>query len=801
MMKASQPIYTVAADKPDVCLHSPTAMPDACGFLWNAQMMIQMNCRGYANAQHMQPEPAKYSKGPAIEATTFMQPEHHYYSDHPGRFFYIKIDNKPLLSLPYAPVNTTPESFKFIHRLDEIIWQIEHYGIRFTVTLTLGDKVVEHWSCDIENLTPAPINCVIYPMFSIGYMSWMNQSAYYDSSLKTIIATSITPYQHTQDFDKIRTFKDITFFTSEVEPDSWTCNKNRFIGNGHLVAPQAINADYLAQYAANYEVPIGVFQHNLCCQPQQSKTLRWRFGAVNAKEEIQALIDFNRTAVKNFKLSDTEGKNTSSSLNFAEHHKLTTDTNKSAAPLSIKSPDTLFDNFVNHWLPRQLSYHGQLHRLTTDPQTRNFLQDSMGNVYLAPTGAKSQFLKALSQQALSGAMPDGILLHSMATLKYINQVPHSDHNVWLIWFVEVYLSETDDTSLLNETVGFSNSSEVASVYQHLNLAMEYLLANIDKRGLSLIKQGDWCDPMNHVGKDGKGVSVWLSMATSRAFAKWSAICERQNDIANAKRWAEQADALNAAIEENFYQGSWYARGITDDGRTFGTINDTEGKIYLNTQSWAMLSLPLSNQRIDELINEVTKQLETPYGPMMLAPAYTAMVEDIGRLTQKSPGVAENGSVYNHAAMFYAAALYQQQKSELAFALLKRVIPSVKHAKQQGQLPVYLPNYYRGAYYQFPDMAGRSSHLFNTGTVAWFYHSLIKGMLGLDGRPEGLFVQPQLPKAWQFLSLSRIFRGHHYQLNYIRKPEVSSPYWQVSNDKQALTQPLPITDQVIAVVFS
>ena len=28
-------------------------------------------------------------------------------------------------------------------------------------------------------------------------------------------------------------------------------------------------------------------------------------------------------------------------------------------------------------------------------------------------------------------MPDGIILHEAAELKYINQVPHTDHCVWL----------------------------------------------------------------------------------------------------------------------------------------------------------------------------------------------------------------------------------------------------------------------------------------------------------------------------------------------------------------------------------
>ena len=44
-------------------LYSATAMPRACGFLWNRNMMLHVNCRGYVKAQHMQPEPGKCSRG------------------------------------------------------------------------------------------------------------------------------------------------------------------------------------------------------------------------------------------------------------------------------------------------------------------------------------------------------------------------------------------------------------------------------------------------------------------------------------------------------------------------------------------------------------------------------------------------------------------------------------------------------------------------------------------------------------------------------------------------------------------
>ena len=66
-------------------LTSPTAMPAASTFLWNRRMLLQLNCRGFATAQFMQPEPAKYAHAPTLEAKTFMQPEQPYYAHHPGR--------------------------------------------------------------------------------------------------------------------------------------------------------------------------------------------------------------------------------------------------------------------------------------------------------------------------------------------------------------------------------------------------------------------------------------------------------------------------------------------------------------------------------------------------------------------------------------------------------------------------------------------------------------------------------------------------------------------------------------------
>src|ERR1051325_5799252 len=90
-------------------------------------------------------------------------------------------------------------------------------------------------------------------------------------------------------------------------------------------------------------------------------------------------------------------------------------------------------------------------------------------------------------------------------------------------------------------------------------------------------------------------------------------------------------------------------------------------------------------------------------------------------------------------------LYTVNESDRAFRLLRQMIPGpeMNDYVQRGQLPIFIPNYYRGAFHQHPSTAGRSSQLFNTGTVAWVYRCLVEEMCGLKGEGEGLSIQPDV----------------------------------------------------------
>ena len=667
------------------------------------------------------------------------------------------------------PVRAELDEFEFTADQHQIRWKISKEGIQVELTLSLcHDRPLELWSAKVSNTSDKRRRISVTPYFPVGYMSWMNQSAEYMANLNAVVCRSITPYQKYPDYFKNKDLKDLTFLLAEQAPDSWESRQSAFEGEGGLQYPCALKSPELNNSDAIFETPTAAMQYKLELNAGQSHELRFAFGPAKNDEEIEG--------IKDQLFSQANGFNNAIEA-YAEYIR------KGLAPLSINTPDKGFDNFVNNWLGRQIYYHGDVNRLSTDPQTRNYLQDNMGMAYIKPETSRAAFIRAVSQQQISGAMPDGILLSDEAELKYINQVPHMDHCVWLPVCISAYLDETNDYGLLDEQVGFADSKKQVTVLEHISLAMNWLYNKRDHRGLNYIEQGDWNDPMNMVGYKGKGVSGWLTLATAYASNLWADILEKSGIERAAEGFRTNAQTCNQAVNEHIWSDQWYGRGITDDDVLFGIASDPEGKIYLNPQSWAILSGAADSQQRASVINAVEQQLETPYGVEMLAPAYTSMRDDVGRLTQKWPGVSENGSIYNHAAAFYVYALYQIQHSDKAYDLLRKMIPSddPSDIKQRGQLPVFIPNYYRGAYRQFSRTAGRSSQLFNTGTVHWVYRCIIDGLFGVQGCPEGMKIAPQLPSDWPSATITRRFRGAEFDISISRVNDHSLSN-EAANDK-------------------
>lgn len=769
-MMAQHSIARFTEDGKRYILRDPQIAPLADAYLWNDRLLFRVSCRGYALAHFSQPEPAVYAHAPMMAAKTFLLPEPKYFPHHPGRFFYLRDDDAgKFFSVPYEPVRASLDRFEFAPGLSDIRWICEKNGLEVTLCVTIPrDDVVELWGITVTNTNAERRSISLYSYFPIGYGSWMHTTGAYDEESGGIVCKTLTPYQKTADYFKNKDLKDLTYLISDVRPTSWEASVELFEGEGGWHNPDGLCQPELRRGVAHHENTAAILQFARTLVPKESFHLNLIFGP--AKDSAEVL-----TIKERYLQSDSRERVIVAVDAYHATYR---------GVIRIETPDADLNHFVNYWLPRQINYHGRTSRLTTDPQTRNYLQDAMGMVFIDPDKAREMFRHALGQQHADGAMPDGILLVEKEELTYINQVPHRDHCVWVSLTIASYLNETGDDALLHERIPFVDSNTPISVYEHICLGLEWLLADRSERGLSLLGQGDWCDPMNMAGYKGKGESGWLTEALSYALQVWTPFCEQVGDDARAQRYRQTAESINQALDDYLWDGDWYARGTTDAGHPFGVSSYEEGNIFLNPQSWGILCGAARDEKLERCIAAVEEHLMTPQGPMMLAPAFRRMWEEIGRLTQKYPGVTENGSVYSHAASFYMFALYAARQTDRAFQALRALLQAkdLDTLKVTQQLPIYLPNCYRGT--AFPRVAGRSSRLPNTGTLGWYYRCVTEYLCGLRGEQGGLRIDPQLPEQWSEIRVRRTFRGRTFHVHITRDERTSG--LSASMDGQPLT---------------
>ncbi|QUI25382.1 NdvB protein [Vallitalea pronyensis] len=736
-------------------LRDQKIMPKADTFLWNNSVLAHVTAMGFSQTQFMQPEPTMYSHAPQKSEKAAMAPEPQYFDHHPGRFFYLKNhDTQSIFSAPSMPMNMELDVYDFEPGLSDVRWTAEKDGMEVVIQFALpyGDDVVELWKVTVRNKKDEPQKVSLYPYFPVGFPSWMNTEGHYDDELGGMLAYALTPYRKLKDYDKVKQMKDYVYFIAHVKPVTWEANSAKFEGYGGLRNPDGIRHEGLSCTEASYETTICAMEHVLELSPYESKTIYFIFGPANNRDEVLTMK--NKYLYPNAINDAVEQFN-----NLYEENK---------GCIQIQTPDETVNNFINHWIIKQIVYHAKTLRMVTDPQTRNHIQDTMAMTYLDPGHVKDLYKLALSQQSINGEMPDGILLTEDAELKYVNQVPHRDHCVWAAFAIGAYLDETNDVGFLDEKVPYADDETPETVYKHVCKGIEWLILDRSERGLSYIGQGDWNDPMNMVGYKGRGESVWLSQATVYAMKVWLPICQFFKDHKRVRTFESIVQSMNDTLNHVAWDGCWYARGFNDDGEAFGVSTDDEGQIFLNTQSFGILCGAASGERLDLLVNAVEERLTTPYGVTLLAPSYTYMHEKIGRVTQKHPSTAENGSIYCHANAFYTYALYEKGYGQKAYDILRTLIPGPDEhdMKQREHLPLYIPNYYRGAHNE--RVIGKSSHLMNTGSLPWIYRCFVEGLFGLKGKKNGLKIEPQLPKAFKDVSLTRVFRGKTLNIDMHQK---------------------------------
>lgn len=237
---------------------------------------------------------------------------------------------------------------------------------------------------------------------------------------------------------------------------------------------------------------------------------------------------------------------------------------------------------------------------------------------------------------------------------------------------------------------------------------------------------------------------------------------------DADRYETMRQNVIDVCEKELWDGEWYIRGITADGRRIGTQSDKEGRIHLESNTWAVLSGAASPERARKAMDSVNENLFTPYGLLLNAPSYTRPDDAIGFVTRVYPGIKENGSVFSHPNPWAWGAEARIGRGSRAMKFYDALCP----AKQNDKIEIRKCEPYSTCQFIVgPDHKdfGKACHPFMTGSGGWSYFAATRYILGLRPDFDGLTVDPCIPSSWESFELRREWRGAMYDIS-VHNPE-------------------------------
>ena len=227
-----------------------------------------------------------------------------------------------------------------------------------------------------------------------------------------------------------------------------------------------------------------------------------------------------------------------------------------------------------------------------------------------------------------------------------------------------------------------------------------------------------------------------------------------------------AESIRDAINRHGWDGEWYLAGWSDLGNPVGSHRGDEGRTFLNTQTWAVLTGIATGDRLEKCWKAVDEILESRHGSLTLWPPYTRKDENSGRVSMLLPGMYENGTPYCHGTAFKIVADIVGGRPDKALASWKKVMPdNPDHPSSvSGCEPYAFTNQYLGP---TNGRSGDSISGWITGTAGWMFRSVLEYFCGVKPTYYGLEIRPCLPSGWDSVLVRRRFRGKDFDIRISR----------------------------------
>ena len=571
------------------------------------------------------------------------------------------------------------------------------------------------------------------------------------------------------------------FMASSIPPTSYECVKQSFLGVGRTNDnPLEVEHGQCSnqQLWANNEFPWGALHHRLHLDASASQSVVIVTGMVRDPRTIIS-------NVRRYANAQAAEKDLVSVRTFWREFRDKT--------IHIETPEPEIDRNLNIWTKYQWR-NNMLRNITTDRFGLGFW--SYG---LLSTTSGGSLTEVLAQPHDLGIIRDAVIqfmslqyrdthlgkLYDEAPLLAASdlgrpwpppkvpgpfQYPHS-HETDNIYPIAHYVLESGDLSFLDQKVPYLDGGD-GTVFEHIANALKYAVQGLSERGLPklCIGIGDWNDDLNGPSIKGQAESVMLGMELCYHLRECVDLANRYGRTKEAAEWLETYAQIKDACNRYAWDGEWYVRAFADGSPTLtpiGTSSDKEGKIFLNTQSWAVLSGVAEGQRARQCMESVGKHLVSQYGPLMYAPAYTRFDPKVGIQSAYAPGW-RNANVYFRPAGWAVIAACLADLPELAFDMYKKACLS---EQSKDILRLIQEPYAYSENVNGPDhiMAGRAQFQWNLGEGAnWMWRSYVYYILGVRPVMNGLLVDPRIPASWAGFSVAREFRKARYEIT-VRNP--------------------------------